>query len=287
MKTVCIVLGAFVFFWAATGQAGGFRFPEVAGWKQAGEIQTFDPRTLFEYIDGAADLYLAYDFQELQSAEYRAENKASVTVDVYRHATPDHAFGIYSQERLAGGEFLDIGVQGYLDKNLLNFVTGNYYVKIASFGTGPEDREVLLAFGRKTETNLGQKGALPSLLSGFPPEGKILRSEKFVARNFLGYPFLRSAFTADYEVSGQAFRLFILRGADQEDCRGMLQKHLEETGSAGKKAFPGSYSISDPHHGPVALSWKGRHLWGILNTKDTALAAKYLALLEKALPKEP
>ena len=49
---------------------GKFKFPEITGWKQSGEIQTFTPKTLFEYINGAADLYIMYDFQELKVAEY-------------------------------------------------------------------------------------------------------------------------------------------------------------------------------------------------------------------------
>ena len=88
-------------------------FPEMTGWKQSGEIQTFIPKNLYEYINGAADLYLTYDFQELKVAEYQNEKKASVTVDVYRHKTPLYAFGIYSQERLSEANFLDIGAQGY------------------------------------------------------------------------------------------------------------------------------------------------------------------------------
>ncbi len=82
-------------------------FPEVTGWKRSAEIQTFSPKTLFEYIDGAADLYLTYDFEELKVAEYQNEKKASVTVDVYFHKTPTNAFGIYSQERLPNANFIN------------------------------------------------------------------------------------------------------------------------------------------------------------------------------------
>ena len=116
--------------------AGEFRFPEIAGLKQSGEIQTFSPKTLYEYINGAADLYLACDFEELNVAEYANEKKASVIVEAYRHRTTRDAFGIYSQERLPDGNVLKIGAQGYIDKNILNFVHGNYYVKINSFNTG-------------------------------------------------------------------------------------------------------------------------------------------------------
>jgi hypothetical protein len=190
--------------WIPGVDAKDFKFPEINGWKQSGEVQTFIPKTLFEYIDGAADLYITYDFQELKVAEYQNEKKASVTLEVYEHKTPTHAFGIYSQERLPDANFIDIGAQGYIEKNILNFLTGSYYVKINSYNTGAEDREILLTFGRKICGNLGVKGTLPSILFSFPQEGKKKNSEKFINKNFLGYSFLHSPLSRITKLPGRS-----------------------------------------------------------------------------------
>ncbi len=262
-----------------------FVFPEVKGWKQSGEIQTFLPKTLFEYINGAADLYLAYDFQELKAAEYVNEKKASVIVDVYRHKTPTHAFGIYSQERLSDANFIDIGDQGYIEKNLLNFLTGPYYVKINSFNTGAEDQEMLLTFAKKVAETLGEKGRLPSILSSFPEEGKKKNSEKFIAIKFLGYAFLHSAFTADYEISGTKFKLFAIEGVERSDCKDMIQKYLQQTGSPARDVVEGRYTLPDPYQGEIDLYWKGKYIWGIFNLSDPTLRTKYLKLFEEGLQK--
>jgi len=268
----------------ASGSDGSpFALPEVAGWKQSGEIQSYKPENLFDYIDGAADLYLGYDFQELKVAEYQNERKASVIVEVYRHKTPTQAFGIYSQERFSNANFLDIGAQGYSEKDILNFVTGNYYVKMNSFKTGPGEQEILLNFARRVIGSLGEKGSLPSLLSSFPEEGKKKNSEKFIALKFLGYPFLHSAFTADYELSGRKFKLFVIEGAEGNDCRDMMQKYLKETGSPEANVTEGRFTIADRHHGEMELHWKGRYIWGALNLKDTSLRSKYLNLFEEAI----
>jgi hypothetical protein len=258
----------------------------INGWKQSGGIQTFSPRKLYDYIDGAADLYLTYDFQELKVAEYSNEKKASVTVEIYRHGTPSHAFGIYSQERLPNANFLDIGAQGYIEQNILNFLTGPYYVKINSFNTGAEDQEILLTFAKKVSENLGEKGRLPSILSSFPQEGKKNNSEKFISINFLGYAFLHSAFTADYELSGKKFKLFVIEGADGNDCREMIQKYLQQTRSPEKNVTESRYAIADPYHGEIELHWKGKYIWGILNVSDTSLRSKYLKLFEVGLEKK-
>ena len=282
---VYLLLGLFHPLWASHSDLKAFTFPEVTGWKQSGEIQTFEPETLFEYINGAADLYLTYNFQELKVAEYLNEKKSSVIIEVYRHKTPIHAFGIYSQERLADANFLDIGAQGYVEANVLNFLAGPYYVKINSFGTGPDDQEILIAFAKEISANLGEKGALPSILSSFPEEGKKKNSEKFIAIKFLGYPFLRAAFTADYQVSGMKFKLFVIDGVGQNDCKGMIQKYLQQTGNPLKDVVEGRYVLSDPYHGKVDLQWKGRNIWGILTANDASLRSNYLKLFEEGLQK--
>jgi hypothetical protein len=285
-KMICLILGIIIFLWVPGAEAKDFKFPEVAGWKQSGEVQTFIPKTLYEYINGDADLYLMYDLQELKVTEYLNEKKASVIVDVYRHKTLTHAFGIYSQERLSNANFLDIGAQGYIEQNILIFLAGNYYVKINSFNTGTEDQEILLAFSKKVSESLGERGKLPSILSSFPVEGKKKNSEKFINKNFLGYAFLHSAFTADYDVSGTKFKLFVIEGAGKDECKEMIQKYLQQTKSPEKNVAEGRYAISDPYHGEILLHWKGKYIWGILNSNDASLCSTYLKLLEKGLEKK-
>jgi hypothetical protein len=168
LAVVCVV--------GRIAEAKDLTFPEVTGWKQSGEVQTFDPKTLYEYINGAADLYLAYDFEKLQIEEYQNEKKASVTIEVYRHKTPNDAFGIYSQERLPESSYLDVGTQGYSDKEVLNFFTGRYYVKITGYKIESGEQEAMLSFAKKVAENLGGKGAFPSALASFPAEGKMINA---------------------------------------------------------------------------------------------------------------
>jgi len=284
METICLLLGIIIFLWAPGAGAKEFKFPEVAGWKQSGEIQTFTPKTLYEYINGAADLYIMYDFQELKVADYRSDKKASVTVEVYHHKTPTHAFGIYSQERLPNANFINTGAQGYIEEEILNFITGPYYVKITGYKIESGGQEVLFSFAKKVLENLGEKGTLPVLLNSFPQDGKVKNSEKFIAKNFLGYSFLHSAFTADYELSEGKFKLFIIEN-DPKECQNIIQKYLEQTGKTEKTVTEGRHLISDPHHGEIDLHWQGRYIWGTLSLTNTDLRLKYLRLIEKGLKK--
>jgi hypothetical protein len=282
IKIICLMLGI-TLVGVPGAAANDVRFPKIAGWQLSAEIQTFETKSLYEYINGAADLYLACDFEELKVAEYGNAKKASITVEAYRHRTPKDAFGIYSQERLPGGNFFRIGAQGYIDKNILNFVVGSYYVKISSFNTGDEDREVLQVFAEKVAANLGGKGALPPLLAAFPGEGKKDNSEKYIARNFLGYPFFNAAFTADYELPGMKFKLFIIEAVDKNASGEIIQKYLRQTKIPDKKVNEGRHTISDPHHGIVDLYWKGRYIWGTVDMADADLRSRYLKQIEAML----
>ena len=268
---------------ASDGAGGAFSFPEIAGWKQSAEAQVFSRANLYDYINGGADLYLKYDFQELKVAEYQNDLKASITIEVYRHKTPIHAFGIYSQERLNDANYVEVGAQGYSEKGVLNFLLANYYVKMSSVDIGPEERAVLLSFARKVVEKIGGKGSLPSILSAFPREGGKKNSEKFISREFLGYSFFHSAFTADYELSGKRFKLFLIEGIDQKDCRNMIQEYLKHTGNLQIKVEEGRYQLKDPYHGGMDFYWKGNYIWGVLDLADETVRFKVLKLFAEGL----
>ncbi len=269
--------------WGAEGKS--FSFPAMTGWKQSPEVLVYSPDKLFDYINGGADLYLKYDFQELRVAEYQGENMASLTVEVYRHKTPTDAFGIYSQERLAKADYLPIGGQGYREEGVLNFVAANYYVKISSANMEGRNEKVLQDLARRVAKNLGPAGGLPVLLSAFPEEGKKKNSERFIAQNFLGYGFLSDGYTADYDLSGKKWKLFIIAGRTPEKCRNMLAQYWKKIGQEKPDLGEGPYTIPDPYHGKIDLTWKGKYIWGTLGLDDSKLGTDYLKRLEKRLPK--
>ncbi len=74
MRVMALVIGILL-TWVPGSIAKELQFPEIAGWKNSAEIQTFIPKTLYEYINGAVDLYLASDFEDLKVAEYGNEKK--------------------------------------------------------------------------------------------------------------------------------------------------------------------------------------------------------------------
>jgi hypothetical protein len=259
-------------------------FPVIDGWKMQDKVEVYQPENLYEYIDGAADLYINYGFQRLYVAEYTGQQGGSVVVEIYFQKTPYHSFGIYSQERPTGGSFLNIGTQAYIEPPVLNFFKGNAYVKLNSYKLG-NPLDVLSTFATRIAEKLDGTGLMPSILRCFPEPGKIVNSEKYVASNFLGMDFFHDAFTADYSVNGNSFQLFIIEGADDRDCMNMMKNYLELAKERTEGLKEGSFIINDPYHGKVPVVWKGRYLYGALNLEDETIRAEYFERINELLNK--
>jgi hypothetical protein len=92
------------------GQEG--LFPTLKGYKAVNEYPVYTPDDLWNYIDGAADAYLALGFLDLNITEYKKGKKA-IKAEIYRFGDDAMAFGMYSLERSPGYDFIQVGVQGY------------------------------------------------------------------------------------------------------------------------------------------------------------------------------
>ncbi len=124
--------------------------------------------------------------------------------------TADNAYGIYTAERMPDYPQVSVGSQGYKSQGVLNFLSGNYYVKIMSAGAVEAEEDAIAQLAGKINEMLGQPVGLPAALRLFPEEGKENLSDAYIAQNFLGYSFLHSAFTAKYKTEAE-FQLFIIR----------------------------------------------------------------------------
>jgi hypothetical protein len=71
-------------------------FPELKNWNKSDETREFLPENLFDYIDGAADSYLSYEFRHLWVKEYNNKKGALIRAEIYEHRNEKDAFGIYS-----------------------------------------------------------------------------------------------------------------------------------------------------------------------------------------------
>jgi hypothetical protein len=237
--------------------------PGIDGWKLASPPTKYSAENLFEYIDGGAEAFLQFDFQELLAASYKNGKEVEVTVDIYHHKDASRAFGMYTQERRPGSAKMPGKLEGIAGADNLQFVAGAYYVKLAQTGGEPS---TLPRFAEKIAAKLPGPKAPPAVLACFPDQGKRPRAEKLTARDFLGHAFLHDAAAVPYELGGARFRLFAVEGKDAPDVAKMVAAYRAVAKlPAGDVPGEGTVTLKDPLNGEVLLSWRGRWLWGAVD----------------------
>ena len=241
-------------------------FPDISGWTKNGDPAVYGPENLYEYIDGAAENFLNYDFQELAMLTYEDRQKHTLTVEIYRHRSPETAFGIYSSEKPLKGNYFPVGTQGYYEDGVFNFYTGPYYIKMTAFDLSGQDKPIFLDFGNKISDRIGPQPGAPPELALFPSEGKIVNSERFILKNFLGHPFLHSGYIADYEKQEKKFQVFLVRADDEAEARSMENQFLAAAAKPGIPPAPAAlYEFTDPYNGRISLVRQEFFIAGTLN----------------------
>ena len=98
-----------------------------------GPVASYDEKTLFGYIDGAAPLYLQRHFRRLSAAELTVPGGGEITADVYDMAAPENAASIFAAERSPSARpvpGLEAAAAGPMS---LVFQRGRFYVKLTAF----------------------------------------------------------------------------------------------------------------------------------------------------------
>ena len=258
------------------------RFPAVPGWTLApppGE-SVYTPDNLWDCIDGGAELFLSYGFVDLHIGEYTDAAGTDVRVELYRLSSGTNAFGIYSQERNPGYQFIDIGTQGYVEEKVLNFLSGVYYVKMSSHRQGKTGIDAMEAIGRRVADALHQERGWPLALALLPAEKRLANTESYSAENYLGYADFRSAFSARYEGN---VTLFLMDFGSRTRAHAAAIAYLNRAASADSLTEGSITDVSDPHNGSVAMLLVGRFVCGATGG-EKARAHRYMELLQRGLP---
>lgn len=211
--------------------------PRLDGWAPTEAFRSFFPDDLFEYIDGAAESYLSYDFRELAVADFgRTGTDATLTLEIYDMGTAVNAFGIFGAERYPDNAAVPVGVLGYFEGEALNFLAGRFYVKMLAFGLGDGTEPFLRQVGLKIAAGIKPEGGLPKLVTAFPKDGLVARSERYIKRNVMGYEFLRDGYVAAYQAGDREIEGFLIEGRSEKDAEGMAAKLLEALTADGASA---------------------------------------------------
>lgn len=216
---------------------------EIANWKLASPVKIYDKKTIFDYIDGAAEIYFAYDFVRVATAEYKKGN-VSILIDAYEMLSANGAFGIYSLNRYQDANYVNIGNEGIITGIALDFWKDRFYCKVYCLDSSEIYQKDVVEFGNKIAERIKECGEEPPIIKKLPKDGLVPKSEKYFTRklgldnihfvadeNIFDLNGETKGAIAEYSINGVRYLSFIIEYPSSKKAELAFQsyiKHLSE-----------------------------------------------------------
>jgi hypothetical protein len=139
---------------------------QVLGWNLQDSVETYDRESIFDYIDGAGEVYLSYGFKEVNVFRYVKSGEPAIVVEVFDMGSAEDAYGVFSHSREAEEE--GIG-QGYEFRgSLLSFWQGRFFICILGESLTGTIKETIFALAGQVADRIGLSGGKPPLVRYLP-----------------------------------------------------------------------------------------------------------------------
>jgi hypothetical protein len=261
------------------------------GWTLKDKAVLFDKDTLFDHINGEAELYFPYGFDMLATATYMNGNDSEVWIvaDVYRMGSLLDAFGIYSNYRKADAAGVAIGAEGFVSSSQLMFYQDRYFVRLQVTGATSLGQDVFLACARSVSQKLPANARPVGELEALKMPGIVPKTERYIAKSLLGYAFFRRGIIADALLEGERAQVFLVPEDSISAARETFDRYRSYLKAEGKsmqlRAGRDYVSIAavDPLYGGVLAEQTGRYIIGAVRLKEPSSAAKLIERLRERL----
>jgi len=243
-------------------------FNKIQGWTAADTVDYYDSSNLWEYINGAADLFYTFGFQNLQSREMSSGN-VEVVVDIYNMGSRLNAFGMYKTERGEQKDLLNIGIEAVITSPHQSLMLKDiYYIKLNVY-EGELTTEMNKNLLQSIADILPGSNEYPSELDLLPAENKLKNSENFTKESYLGLSELKNCLYADYKINEKEFQYFIIVPASEETYEDIWNKFSEKWKISEPETDQILYK-KIPYSGIVGIAKTEKGIFGVTNceTKD-------------------
>lgn len=193
----------------------------VSGWTPTGETRVYNHDNLYDMVDGQADAFFVYGFEQVATQRYENAAGAILQVAIWQLATPADAYGLFTSG--LAGEPVAIGNEGDADPGRrIAFWQDHYWVQV--YGRQQLPDADLQAFAKAIAAALPAGGERPALVSRLPQEGLIERGFIFFheeisiqndiwlgGENILGLSAQTNGVLARYDLDGTLAHLLLLQ----------------------------------------------------------------------------
>lgn len=267
---------------------------------QAGKVEKFDEKGLFEKVDGKAESYLAFGFVAMENQNFmppgakKGEESSShtdgVDVFIYDMGTPLQAYGMFTSERNEG-EPLAVGQDGYLAAGSVFFRAGRYYVNVLAEKEDYAPQAKTLAeqlAGKLPKEKFEAPGA-----AWFPTENLVASAVGWRMKNAMAQEWLSDVYVAKYKFGEAEAEAFLAKRDSEAKVKSDLaqwRKNLAGSGRVADVKVNGVAMVleddSKKGAGPWSFAFAAGKAWGGVNgiadrKQGEALASKLYAAAGK------
>jgi hypothetical protein len=160
----------------------------INGWTVEAEDRFFDPVTIFDYINGAGEIYRSYNMKNCLSRRFTATNGPAIILDIFDMGSSEEAFGVFTHAQ--EGEPLDVGQDALSRSGVLSFWKDRFFVSIYSEEETIEADIAVKDLGTTVASHIMSVGERPKILLRLPGEGRKPKSIRYFHDNdLLNYHF--------------------------------------------------------------------------------------------------
>ena len=263
-----------------------------AGWKIYDRVNYYTPESLYEIINGSAELYLSYEVVALTYANLTHDRNPNYYLDisVYDMGSPTNAFGIYSVERAPNQQRAKLGRASYWSGSSLFTWHGNYYIIIALAGPESELKKIGLKLAQDIAAQLEDTGESVRGLEALPKKGLVENSVKYFRTDAMGLAFLKNTYIARYRVGRQTTTTFYSRMETAEEARHQFNQYLDHVREYGKiirkqRRRNTTYVECKTGDATDIIFLKGKVMGGVISITDSNLVLRHLIDFSNQLSK--
>jgi hypothetical protein len=140
-----------------------------SGWIISSEPKIYTPETLYDYIDGGAELYISYNFREVASVILAKEGLGEIRVEVFDMGEPKNAFGVFSHTRTKNDFEFGQGSQYFTGAEI--FWKGKYFISVIANDENEEITKTIQYLSGQIDLKIVSKGDIPAIIKLLPQEG--------------------------------------------------------------------------------------------------------------------
>ena len=198
--------------------------------------ERFGPDTLYEKINGRADLYLSSGFVSLDTQRFSMDQTAGNWVEVFAYdmATPENAFSVFSMQRREGAQAAGIVSNAYRTENALFLAHEQFYLEIIGTDASEALQQAISLLAKAfVQAHGGITVARAPGAHWFPEDGFEADSLQLITANAFGYEQLDQIYTAEYRIDGSRMTAFVSDRQTAEAASALVDDYRQTLVSYG------------------------------------------------------